>query len=113
MTTPHISACGTVIIFLEVLLPFAIMILALCSPNVSGQTTCPTAQFVVSKVSEKEAREGISELLGGRVDIGKLTGSVSLILRSHITKAFFVVGDVGVPGNTRGMKPPEQHVPLE
>ena len=112
MTTPHISACGTVITFLEVLQPFAIMVLALCSPNVSGQTTCPIAQYAVSKVSEKEARDGISEVLGGRVDIGKLTGSVSSDLRSHMTKAFFVVGDVGVPGNPRGMKPPEQHVPL-
>ena len=78
ITTPHISACGTAIPFLGVILLFAIRIRALCLPDASAQTTYTTAQHAVSEGSANAARDGSSKALGGRVDLGKLIGSVAL-----------------------------------
>ena len=90
ITTPHISACGTVMPFLGVILLFAIRIRASCPPDASSQTTYTTAQYAVSEASAKAARDGTPEALGGQVDLGKLIGSVASILRSHWIQPLFL-----------------------
>ena len=78
-TTPHISAYGNNIPFHGVILLFAIRILDLCPPDLSGQMTYRVARNTVSKAPENAARDRCPEALRGRVDLGKLICSVATV----------------------------------